>query len=288
AYNLYTDSRGVREIATQAALIDAWETARALGLFDKKGRFSREIMRGADVGKDAIFEYIVPAQQLPGFSADPANIRIVAPSRRRQGDQLTEREEAYRRRLAAVGKSVAVEANRSREKAKSSREEETARWKKDVKEAGEAFNQAPVLRLEGKISGTPSNFTNGRYRVSVDVLNFSRHPTEVNLEVTFIGISGIERKYFEMGKEEETLRLRKFEEQVIEVYSGKAASFRDKVAALDGLDPKNKRDKRRIKLAFKGWVARALHQGEVVGFVASIPDLLRFVDPEAEEPGQLD
>lgn len=71
----------VHQTALAGTLMQMWTEARGLGLFDENHKFTPTITRGADTGKNVVFEYIVPLSVLPDFSRDIANLRLIAPSR---------------------------------------------------------------------------------------------------------------------------------------------------------------------------------------------------------------
>ncbi len=270
------------KLQAQSALLKTWEEAHSLGLFDVGSKFTTKITRGPDTGKECVFEYIAPPDQLPLFSNDYANVRVVAPSKQRVGTELSPYDLAAVQRLSRIGEEALgirlEEKQDNKEAAKAAR----APWEREMAAAGDAAEAAPKLIFSGGITASPSKSNGERYEATLEITNLSRHPTEVEVECWFLGITGEKRRRYRMGDASRTVPLRAGEVWRGEFFSNPVNKFRGTVAMLDGLNPKNKKDKKKIVVKGRGWVARVLHKGEVIAMAASTNDLLPYAGEEFE------
>ncbi|MEM1442151.1 MAG: hypothetical protein AAGF67_07395, partial [Verrucomicrobiota bacterium] len=62
ALHFRPDIGSIEKVVLTNTLIDTWEEAHAMGLFDERGKFTPVISRGRGVGDKVAFEYIVPSE----------------------------------------------------------------------------------------------------------------------------------------------------------------------------------------------------------------------------------
>jgi len=182
-----------------AAIVDAWEAARWLGLFDEKDRFDGTIRKGGEVGQKAVFQYIVPAKYVPEFSRSFCNIEIVSPAKRRQSDEasaLDQRVIAYGRLLrehakrdgfvrTPAAKRPAPEA--APDDPKHTGDEHEDRWARLRAADPESAGRVPSVAVRIQKVAAPSRKSGGRYVFRVNLENRSSFPTEINFECLFMG-----------------------------------------------------------------------------------------------------
>jgi hypothetical protein len=288
AWGFRDDVGKVRRVVAQSALIRAWEEARVLGLFDEEGEFTGEITRGPDQGQKAVFEYIVPADRAPHFSRDYANIRIVAPSEaRREGGAITPGDEVALGQLTRIyEESEAKEAHDVLEKAAPLNEigetarEEREEFARELEVAGDAAKALPSVRVEGRVTATPSHLSGNRWRVSLDVSNLSRHPTEVEVEYFLFGITDEKRQHYLMATGKEKMQLRELQVAELDVFTKAENSYKGKAAELDKL---GKKDRKKAKVRYRGFAVRINHAEGVAGCFATDAHLLHYVAGDDEE-----
>ena len=208
AYEFRDDIAPVEQLLTTNAILNAWREAEARGLFNEIGKYNGTITKGRGEGQECSFELIVPADAYPPASNQLANLRLVpADARRNEGSALTVRETSYRGEL----EGLIAEKARSQVMHKQENPEPTndlgmnaaevqKRWEREVAAAGEAAKDIPNIRLAGRVTGTPSHPTGQRWRVNVEVINSSPHPTEITLEVYLLGHTWKKRDYYFMTK----------------------------------------------------------------------------------------
>lgn len=287
AYEFYhRDKMGpYRILMTSTTIVNAWDTARALGLFDEKRKFQTLITKGFDEGKECVFEYIVPPELAPEFSNDLVNIRIVSNSEARHhraSKELTGEEKSYLEVLQGLKKEavegVPMDIGRTKVEAR-------AEWLREQEEAGDDFHKKPNLILSGNISGTPSLSTEQRWRVSMEVKNISHHPTEAALQVYIFGISEKENTIYLMAEHEEKIELRRNHVWTGDFFTLEEKGYDKLVRELD-YGPKPSKQELRIKqnIELRGWVANLYHEGELVESDASQKYLMQHLEELSTMP----
>jgi hypothetical protein len=292
AYSFRNDIGSLEKDITASSYLRNWREAQALGLFTDGNRFSHIIKRGPETGKTVSVEYIIPPSIMPEMSKHPANVRIVSPGRKRSEkitdeSQLAPREKAYRDQFAKMieGTQGKRELNKIEAGTKftsigaSTEAEELERWQTAMKAAGEAAKAAPEIDLRARKGASPSHRSGYRWRIDVEVANTSRIPTEIQLEYWLIGITEEKRIYYVMKKGSVPIKLIAGASKDIPLWTNSESSYKPKSGELDGL-PKKQWGK--AKIAFRGFMLRAVHAtGEVATFA---PDqrLLDYLDDETD------
>jgi hypothetical protein len=273
-----------RTILTIGNVMRAWRSAHYLGLFTDNGKFRRKITKGADQGKNCIIEYIVPAKSAPAFSTDLANLRIVEPSKARppKAGNLTPEDQN------ALGqfKTIEKEALQGLPDAMGRTQADNLKlWKAEVEATDDALSLPPSIRIEGGLTSSPSSINDFKWRVSLEMINLSRHPTEVTVECYILCSQGDNSdKLFVFSEHTDTVKLRSTEVWEKEYWtksigrnphdkdSAKGAN-KGKTKDNDEDDKKRKKGKKGKKPPLpemRGWMARVLHNGKTVAADASL------------------
>lgn len=288
AYGFREDVAGVEQLLTRNAILNAWREANGRGLFNEAGKYTGDITKGRGAGGSCVFELVVPAGIYPPASNQIANLRLVPVELKRAPDApLTHREEAFHRELV----EMIAEKGRSAELARfenpaptnnlgMTEKESVDLWQKAMDEAGEAGKQKPNLRLQGKVSGTPSHMTARRWRTETVIVNNSSHPTEVTVDIYVIGHTWKKRDYYLMAKSSQVLKLRASESRLLEVFSKAENSYKN---PADDHDELSKAERQKSSVRYRGFVVIARHGEEVVAFTGSDQRLSEFGNPAAEE-----
>jgi hypothetical protein len=288
AYDFREDVASVEQLLTRNAVLNAWREASGRGLFNEFGKYSGKITKGRGAGQDCIFELIIPAEAYVPASNQIANLRIVAVEMKRaEGAPFSHREVSFQKELA----SMIEEKSRSAELAKFENpeatsalgltaKEELAAWEKAAKEAGDAVDQKPKIRLSSRNDGSPSHMTKQRWRNETEVTNISQHPTEIKVEIYLIGSTDKKKDYYIMAKSSQTLKLRMNEKKRLELHT-KAESSYKKLA--DDRDELTKEERKSSSVNYRGFVVIAKHKDEVVSYIGSDKRLEDFGNPNAEK-----
>jgi len=182
-----------------AAIIDAWEAADGLGLFDESGRFDGKIRKGAEAGQKAVFQYIVPARYVPEFSSSFCNVEIVTPGKRRQSDEASDlsprviaygkalREHARREGFVVTAADRQKTADAEHHDLNRTRKEYLERWEELRAADPESAKRVPNISARIQRMSTPSKKSGGKYEFRLEVENRSEFPTEVSFVYYFIG-----------------------------------------------------------------------------------------------------
>ncbi len=284
AFSFREDVGDYERMVTSRALVDAWQMARNLGLFDKEGIFQSEISLGSEKGQMAVIEYIVPPSVQPEFSAHHANLRIVPPNQQRQSDELNDAEKAIqdqlvatmdeRRKLAALH---AIENPPELNEVGRTPDQEKAYWKQKVAEAGDNFEKEPKIILEARVTATPSHMSKNRWRVTAEITNLSHHPTEVTLEYHLLGISAKKNQHFILKTDRPTVQLLNGQEKGIDLWTAASSKYKDKVIMIDGLTGKEAKNP---KYSFRGYAIRVEHEGKTVATYASDRRLMSYLEED--------
>jgi hypothetical protein len=287
AYDFREDVAGVERLLTQNAVLNAWREANGRGLFNEVGKFTGDITKGRGVGGTCVFELVVPAEVYPPASNQIANLRLVSADAKRAADApLTHREKSFHKELV----EMIAEKKRGAELASFENppptdqlgrtdQESLDLWKKAMEQAGEAGKQKPNLRLQGKLSGTPSHMTAQRWRTVTEVLNNSNHPTEVTVDIYLIGHTWKKRDYYLMARSTQVLKLRANETRSLEVFTRAEASYKNKA---DDHDELSKAERQESSVRYRGYVVIARHDKDVVAFIGSDQRMAEFGNPESE------
>ena len=292
ALDFREDMGDYERLLTMNAVLSAWREANGRGLFDEKGKFQARITRGRGVGDSCFFERIVRAELLPSASNQLANLRLVTEEEKRpageQADPPDHLELAYRdqlekmiaeksgiRKLAAIDKGPETNALGQTEK------QAQLLWEKEVEEAGGDLSELlPNIRLDGRITGTPSHMTKDRWRATAEVANLSNFPTEVNIDIYLIGITDRKRDHYLMARSTQSLKLRRGESRSVEAYTRAESSYKGKA---DDHDEVPKKERKYTKVRARGFVMVVRHGDEVVAFTGSDRLLGGYGDPEAKD-----
>ena len=291
AYSFRDDIGSLEKDITANSYLRNWKEAQALGLFDDENRFSYIIKRGPETGKTVSVEYIIPPSIMPEMSKHPANVRIVSPGKKRSEkitgeSQLDGRERAYRDQFAQMiegtqGKRELnkIEAGTEFTSTGISPDEELKRWKNAMEAAGEAAKAAPEINLRARKGASPSHKSGHRWRIDVEVFNTSRQPTEIQLEYWLIGITEEKRIYYLMKKGSVPVKLIAGATKDLPLWTNSEGSYKAKSGELDGLPKKQWRN---AKIAFRGFMLRAVHATGEVAIFAPDQRLLDYLDEETD------
>ncbi len=278
-----------RTMITANIVEQAYEEAKYLGLFDKKGKFEATVKNGPNVGKRIQFEYIVPPEKAPEFSQDIANIRIVLTSQKRQGKTLDRFEKIHLLKLKEIQRET-----RSRlvlHERESGHMLDTSfstpdkgphfeKWEASMELAGEATSSIPQIKIEARKRSSASRSNGEKLAVWVKVDNLSDIPTQVSVHCYMLGRTERKRILFNIGHASKEVVLLPRDVQQMLLRSRPFPSMKNHVADLDQL-PKKERGK--AKFFVRGWVVRVEHNGKVVASGASMPSLLPFADEKFRE-----
>jgi hypothetical protein len=287
AYDFRDDVPGVERLMTQNAVLNAWREANARGLFNEVGKFTGDVTKGRWMGGTCVFELVVPADVYPPASNQIANLRLVPAETKRTADAaLTPREKSFHGELVEMVAEKRRSAGLARfenppatDQLGRTDQESLELWKKAMDEAGEAGKQKPNLRLQGKLSGTPSHMTAQRWRAVVEVLNNSSHPTEITVDIYLIGHTWKNRDYYLMARSTEVLKLRASETKSLEVFTRAEGSYKNKA---DDHEKLSKAERQKSSVRYRGYVVVARHDKEVVAFIGSDQRMAEFGNPAAE------
>lgn len=249
AFYIYDRDRfsGHRRMLTESTITQCWMKARELGLFDKRNgnQFGLTINNGREKNKKAKFEYIIPPGANASFSADLANIRLVSPSMKRKSTELSRAEVGYLEHLVWIEKEVLY--GRPDELGRTVAEN-NGLWNAEVKKTGDAYKEkAPILRVGGKLTATPSSLSGNRWRVNFGASSLSRHPTQFTAEYYLFGVAESGDKSFLLHRGKKVIKLRSTQSYNFDIWSD------EKVGAVN----------------FRGWVIQIRHNGKVIATAAS-------------------
>ena len=297
AFRFRSDTADFEKLMVTSTALNAWREAHARGLFDEQGRFRDRITLGRGEGNRCQFELIVPSAIYPEGSNQLANIRLIPIEHARKSEDapLTNREMAHHRQLA---KMMEEKENRKellafekgapefdRPKTNSLGQDEKtslALWKGEVEAAGDAADQMPVIRVIGKMSGTPSHQTKERWKTTTHLANLSGHPTEVEVDVYLIGVTDEKRDHYLMSKTTHTVKLRQNENISVDSFSRAENSYKGKA---DDHDEVPKKERKRTRVRCRGFVAIVRHGSKVAAFTGSDRMMERYGDPtERDSP----
>lgn len=285
AYELRKDLGHVEKIVTSAVILQAWRDASAMGLFNDAGGMGSFITKGRGQGESPVFEHIVPPSSYPKASAHLANVRIVDPGRKRtEGAELTRQEQAHFGQL----EKIVAERTSVRELAKISnpealnrlgqtKEQEEARWKKSVEDAGEAFKNKPNIILKGRASASPSHLSKGCWEVTAEVTNLSRHPTEIELSYSLLGITDKKRDHYRMMDGSHKLKLLPGEARELVLKTRAEGSYK---AAADKHDGLSKAEAARSKVRYRGFVLQISHGKDRLTHAVTDRGLLEYTESD--------
>lgn len=288
AYDFRDDIAPIERLLTSNAILNVWREAEGRGLFNGIGKYNGTITKGRGEGRECVFELIVPAEACPPASNQLANLRLVpAEIRRTDPQKLDAREQSYRGEL----EGLIAEKARNRVMQKQENPEATnalgmtaddvaKRWEREMAAAGEAAKKAPNIRLAGRVSGTPSHPTGQRWRVAIEVVNASAHPTEIILETHLVGHTWKKRDYYTMAKSSRSLKLVANETRTLEFFTKPEGNYKKPADDHDGL---SKAERAKSAVRYRGFVAVARHGDEVVSFTGSDQRLAQFGDPDSED-----
>lgn len=277
------------------SILTSWREAKAMGLFEDSGDFSRRIRKGRASGGEAVFEHVVPAETYPPASNQLANLRLVPVEKMRASETpLTTREAAFQDQLVKMIEERTEQAarrayikntpklpNQGPTNAMGETKADQERlWKEAAEKAGaEAVAQMPTIRVRGKMEATPSRKTGNRWRVRVYVENLSSHPTEVEAQVWLVGTTYKKRDSYLMSETTHTLRLRPGEGRMLDLYTKSESSYKGKA---DDHDELSKEESARSKVRYRGYAITVQHEQGLAAFTGSDQRMTGYVDPSLE------
>lgn len=275
---------------TTQSLMRMWKTAQSMGLFDEKGKFNNSILRGRGAGSDAVFEYIIPPEIDPEYTRYLGNLRIVTSDTMRKAGakpnardlaflnslKQVKREAETRGRMLAREKSVVDQENKESagDLAKQEAAKDKALYDEAVIAAGDLVDRRPSIALEGRLGSRPSHMNKNRYRVDFEVMNRSRHPTEVEVDFYVLGFTDKLNEIYIMNRQKLTQKLRSSQERGFELWTKEVNGYNLQVWELDGKPMQGK--KKLHKIIYKGYIAIAKFKGDPVGYAASDARLMRY------------
>lgn len=276
----YPDYGPVRTMVTANVIEKAYEDAKYLGLFDKKGKFRNVIKNGPNVGGKIQFEYIVPPENGEEFSQDIANIRIVTSKKKRQSGTLDRFDLAHLEKLKAIKLETRKrlemrenEVNHLLDTSHSAPDKgpHYEKWEAAMKLAGDAANETPQIKLEARKNSTASSSNGEKMSVRVKLSNYTKVPTKVTVHCFMLGRTDIKRVLFKIGHaQKEVVLLPKDKQQMI-LYSPSFPTKNHHAGVLDELPVKQQRNG---KFSAQGWVVRVEHKGDVVANTASMMKMI--------------
>lgn len=290
AYDMFRPDVGpVHRTAATAALVAIWSEARALGAFDEKNKFTGRITRGVDSGQAVVFEHIVPPGLAPAFSRDLANVRIVAPGRKRaDGAKTTAREEAYLNTLKAIEREVAgmkslakIEDGPKTNAVGQTLQEAHKIWQEAMQRDGDKAREMPSIVLLGRLLSTPSNRNDDRWIAQAEVTNLSLHATEVELECIFMGTTDKGRKNYLMGEVKQKLEMRAGE--AMKIHLATPLREKDYKNRTDDYEQLSKTERKLSQANYRGVILRVNHARGVAATFATDPVMLDYLDKDAEK-----
>lgn len=252
-----------------------FEAAEMMGLFDAQRKFSPIITKGRDLGKEILYEHIVPASICPEFSTSLANIRIVRPGEARQSgtsDADDARVVALTERFRAVlDEQKRYDESRQYEKEVDSRrfvssdygmgrtqEEHEQVWQGFVNENPDVLKQEPYIATEVKKTMTRVGY--GTNEITATITNRAQHPTEVSVDLRMIGLDELRNKAsMELGRIQGSIKLLQLQERDIELQGTTQFRIHKRKVIINN--------------RYRGWVLTVRHAGKVISRSAN-PDYL--------------
>ncbi|MDF1658245.1 MAG: hypothetical protein P1U58_11585, partial [Verrucomicrobiales bacterium] len=243
AIHLRSDIGSAESVILTNTLLTTWRAASSMGLFDEEAKFRSVISKGRGVGEESVFELVIPGEIYPPASNQLANLRLIPLEKKRvEGSPLTDWERTKGGQLkklveerqelaeiAAFRKGPKVNQLGQTEK------EQLELWKADMEKAGEAAHQKPKIRVQAKVTASPSHMSKDRWRVSCELGNVSSYPTEVKTDIWIIGYTEKHRTYFVMAHQTKSMKFRSGEVQNFDVYTRARSSYKDRADDIDGL-----------------------------------------------------
>ena len=226
-----------------------------------------------------------PITSAPAFSTDIANLRIVEPGKARpkKAASLTPEDQ----NALAQFKTIEKEALEGLPDAMGRTQADNLKlWKDEVNATPDALSLPPSIRVEGGLTSSPSSINDFKWRVSLEMINLSRHATEVTVECYILCSQGDHSdKLFVFSEHTDTVKLRSSEVWEKEYWtksigrnphdkdSAKGANKGKTKDEDDEDDKKKKKGKKQKKPPLpemRGWMARILHNGKTVAADASL------------------
>ena len=267
-------------------LVQMWQEAQALGCFNEKHEFTGAILRYADAGSQAVFEYIVPLELAPRFSRDISNVRLVSPSNSRaKGGSNTARDLAFVAQLRLIEREVdarKLDVKVPTNNLGQTKEEAAQIFHAEMERAGAAALETPHLKLSGRLTQQPMKRNGYQWVYTVDLVNTSQHPTEVTLQWWLIGDTEIKHINYLMAEGSEKVQLRTMGTYQMPFKTKSQNHYDSRADDLDGLGIKDPlRGKTETK--YRGAVIRVMHgKDQVVATWTSDPTMARCLNPEPE------
>ena len=277
-----------QRMTMQRNLLQMWQEAKDLGCFNSKQQYTGMITRYSDAGSQAIFEYIVPLEVAPKFSRDISNVRLVAPSRGRfKTSADTARDLAFREQLRSIEQEIEekkLSISKPTNNLGQTKEEAAKIFQEEMKRAGEAGKETPHIKLNGRLTQQPMKRNGYQWVYSIEMVNTSRHPTEITVEWWLVGDTELKHLNYLMAEGIERVPLRTMGTHQMLLKTKSKAHYDGRADDLDGLAPKDpKRGKTEAK--YRGAVIRVVHgKNEIVATWTSDATMARCLtlDPKDE------
>ena len=268
-----------------ASLTRTWEKAQELGLFTEKGNFHFSITKGVEKGQKASFEYIVLPHEFPQYSTDLTNIRLVTPATRRARDEKrhTTLEKIHAKSLETIQSEILHGMADSLGRTGA---DNLALWKKDVEADKEALEKAPIFRLDGRITGSPSRSNGDKWKVSFTATNIASHPTEVTVHLYLIGITEEKNELFLLRHTKNQLKLRSNQEWTQELLTEPRKHYAEMATRIDQNKPTGKIKPLVESVNMRGWAIVVQHNDKKVEELASQNIILDYVERAGSLPGK--
>ena len=289
AYEFFVPQVGpVHRNVAVGSLKAMWMEARGLGAFDDKNQFTGKITKGADSGKACVFEYIAPMNLAPQFSRDVANVRLVAPSRKRaDGAKPDTRELAYvnalkavERESAGLKKIASIEEGPQTNAVGQTRKEAEDLWKEQVKRDGDKLQEKPSILVLCRLLSTPSKRTDYKWVIQAEVTNLSQHATEVDVQCIFVGTTDKFRKNYVMGEPKVKLQMRGGQAEKLQFETPlNEGGYKSRT---DDYEQLSKKERGISEANYRGAIVRVIHAKGDAGAVATDPVMLNMLKEEAE------
>ena len=165
--------------------------------------------------------------------------------------------------------------------AKQKAAKDKALYDEAVAAAGDLVDRRPSIAIEGRLGSRPSHVSKNRYRADFEVMNRSRHPTEVEVDFYVLGFTDKLNEIYVMRHEKVKQQLRSSQERVHKLWTKDVNAYNLKVWELDGKPMQGKR--KLHKIIYKGYIAIAKFKGDPVGYAASDARLMNYAT--GEKPG---
>ncbi len=288
ALDFRADMGDWERLLTMNAVLTAWREANGRGLFDDNGKYQDRITKGRGAGSRCVFELVVPGEVFPPASNQVANLRLVTEDQKRGvAEPDPHRESAHLEQLRkmmaekeGLKSLAAIEKGPKTNAVGQTEAQALAAWDKELEEAGDLSGKVANIRLDARMTGTPSHMTQQRWRATASLTNLSSFPVEVTLDTYLIGVTYRKRDHYLMAKSSQTIKLRKSESLSIDTHTRAENSYKGKA---DDHDEVPKKERNQTKVRCRGFVMVVRHGKEIVAFTGSDQMMAGYGDPDSED-----